>query len=60
MVLQGRTSNASHESNELQLEISDELGFPTNMPPMSVDSESDIVHATRDDHHEGFWENVST
>ena len=58
VVLHGRIMHDTHENDNLTFDISETPSFSTNMPTLNVDNEVDDVHATRDDHHEGLWENV--
>ncbi|XP_068472457.1 uncharacterized protein [Phaseolus vulgaris] len=58
VVLHGRIMHGTHENDNLTFDISETPSFSTNMPTLNVDNEVDDVHATRDDHHEGLWENV--
>ncbi|XP_052728168.1 uncharacterized protein LOC128195186 [Vigna angularis] len=60
IVLQGRTTHGSHPNDGSTLDIYETPSFSTNIPTLDVDTEVDDVHATRDDHHEGLWENIPT
>ncbi|XP_027915074.1 uncharacterized protein LOC114174430 [Vigna unguiculata] len=60
VVLQGRTLHYTDYNDELILDISKTPSFSSNMPTLNVDNEVDDVHAVRDDHNEGLWENILT
>jgi len=60
VVLQGKTKQYTDYNDELILDISETPSFSSNMPTLIVDNEVDDVHAMRDDHNEGLWENILT
>ena len=60
VVLQGKTIHYIDYNDELILDISEAPSFSSNMPTLNVDNEVDDVHAVRDDHNEGLWENILT
>jgi len=60
VVLQVRTTHGTHENDDSTLDISETPSFSTNIPTLEVDTKVEDVHATRDDHHEGLWENIQT
>ena len=59
MVLQGRTSGIGHQNDASTLYINDMPAFSPQMPSINVEHEDDI-HANRNDHDEGLWENIPT
>jgi len=60
VVLQGKTIHYTDFNDELILDISETPSFSSNMPTLNVDNEVNDVHAVRDDHNEGLWENILT
>ncbi|KAI4324131.1 hypothetical protein L6164_023693 [Bauhinia variegata] len=59
-VLNCKKMNASDEKDETYLDIYKIHSLSSGLPELNEDDEVDDVHATRDDHHEGIWENIST
>nr|KYP39006.1 hypothetical protein KK1_039716 [Cajanus cajan] len=55
VVLQGRSV---HNVDESTIELGESLSFSTRMPTNNEEIEQDDVHATRNDHDEGIWENI--
>lgn len=60
VVLQGKKMTATDDIKDSSLDISETLSFSSKMPNFNEEDEVDDVHATRDDHHEGIWENIVT
>jgi len=60
MVLQGRTSGIGHQIDASTLDVNKMSAFSLQMPSISAEHEEDDVHANRNDHYEGLWENIPT
>ena len=52
--------NGSEENQDSTHDICDTPSFSTRLVHFNEENEVDDVHATRDDHQEGIWENVTT
>lgn len=60
VVLQGKNNNVCDEFGDLT-DIMDTPSFSIHVAPtFNEDDDVDDVHATRDDHQEGIWENIPT
>ena len=58
MVLQGRTTCIGHHIDGSTLDVSEMSAFSQQMSLINVADEEDDVHANRNDHDEGLWENT--
>ena len=59
-VLQGRSIGISDHNDESILDICEMPAFTTKIPSTIEENEVDDVHANRNDHDEGLWENIPT
>ena len=60
IVLQGKTSGITYDINASTLDVNNMPTFSPQTPSINVENEKDDVHVTRNDHHEGLWENMPT
>ena len=60
VVLQGRPSGLNDAHDPTMLDICETPPFSTAMPNMNDSHYVDDVHANRNDHDEGLWENIVT
>lgn len=58
MVLQGRIRGVTHENQDSTLDFCDTPSFSICMPSIQAKNEVDDIHANRNDHYEGLWENI--
>ena len=58
VVLQGETSGIPYYIDASTLDVNELPTFSPQMPSINAENEEDDVHANRNDHHEGFWENT--
>ena len=60
MVLQGRPIDISDQNDDSTLDIYEMPAFSIKMPFIIEENKVDDVHANRNDHDEGLWENIPT
>jgi len=60
VVLQGRTIYIGDHSDGSTLDVSDMPPFTQQKPFINGEDQDDDVHANRNDHDEGLWENIPT
>ena len=60
VVLQGRPSGLNDAHDPTMLDICETPPFSTAMPNINDSHYVDDVHANRNDHDEGLWENIAT
>ena len=60
VVLQGRTICIGDHSDGSTLDVNDMPPFAQQMPFINGEDQEDDVHANRNDHDEGLWENIPT
>ena len=60
VVLQGRKFSISDYCDGSSVDVSDMRTFCQQMPVINGTDQDDVVHVTRNDHHEGLWENNHT
>jgi len=60
VVLQGRTTCIGDHIDGLTVDVSEMPPFCQKMPFINGEGEEDDVHANRNDHDEGLWENIPT
>jgi len=58
VILQGKTGGITYDIDASTLDVNEMPIFSPQMPSINAENEEDDVHATRNDHHEGFWENT--
>ena len=58
VVLQEKTSGITYDIDGSTLDVNDMPIFSPHMPSINGENEEDDVHATRNDHDEGLWENM--
>ncbi|GAU16669.1 hypothetical protein TSUD_326190 [Trifolium subterraneum] len=56
VVLQGKTNHGPNDSQDATLHIYETPSFSQRVPNLVEDTIVDEVHATREDHEEGIWE----
>ena len=59
VVLQGRNMIGGDETFDMSTDIS-EIRLSSRIATFNEENEEDDMYATRDDHHEGIWENIPT
>ncbi|XP_019163187.1 PREDICTED: uncharacterized protein LOC109159542 [Ipomoea nil] len=57
VVLHGKRQITGEGNEDVSYEIEEIPPFSSSLLPVIIDNEIDGVHASRDDHHEGLWEN---
>ncbi|XP_019179175.1 PREDICTED: uncharacterized protein LOC109174391 [Ipomoea nil] len=57
VVLHGKRQITGEGNEDVSYEIEEIPPFSSSLLPVIIDNEIDEVHASRDDHHEGLWEN---
>ncbi|XP_019173250.1 PREDICTED: uncharacterized protein LOC109168723 [Ipomoea nil] len=57
VVLHGKRQITGDGNEDVSYEIEEIPPFSSSLLPVIIDNEIDEVHASRDDHHEGLWEN---
>jgi len=60
IVLQGKVKHDGHDHDESTLNLIDTPSLLRRIPPTNDEVDNDEVHATRNDHNEGIWENILT
>ena len=60
VVLKGRKFSISDYCDGSSVDVSDMRTFCQQMPVINGIDQDDVVHVTRNDHHEGLWENNHT
>ena len=60
VVQQGRLIGINDQNDDSTLDICETTASSTKMPSIIEQNEVDDVHAIRNDHHEGLWENIPT
>ena len=58
VVLQGRPSSFNHPHDDSTLDIYETPAFSIRMPSINESHNVDDVHANRNEHDEGLWENI--
>jgi len=57
VVVQGRKFSMTDYSDGSSVDVSDMSAVCQQMPIINATDQDDVVHATRNDHYEGLWEN---
>jgi len=58
VVLQGKTSGIAYHIDASTLDVNEMPTFSPKIPSINAKKEEDDVHANRNDHDEGLWENT--
>jgi len=58
IVLQGIVKHDGNDHDESTLNLIDTPSLLRRIPQMNDEVDNDEVHATRNDHNEGIWENI--